>query len=382
MSSIILAKAYPIIGTAVNKDTENKKDEACKLYMEGADLLIQALKVETETEMKLSLRRKIDEILTRCEKLQAQLPPKITPKVVDLTTSYDDIIGLDNVKRVLKECTSLVDLHPDLFKDASPAKRILLFGPPGTGKTMLAKAMACECKRQFFSVSSSDVMSKWQGESEQNVRKIFESASAVPSVLFIDEVDALFSVRSDFETDSGRRVKNEFLTRIQGFETDSKNAPIILAATNVPWNIDPAFRRRFEKSIYIPLPVYQDRIHMFKKNLHTVPEDLLDWDMISQKTEGYSASDIQNICRDMMLSPVTELQQANYFIQKDDLYYPCSAPTENAVKITVMEIPTGCIFVRSVEMQDFLNVIEITPPSINISDLDKYAEWEKMSKKA
>jgi vacuolar protein-sorting-associated protein 4 len=159
----------------------------------------------------------------------------------------------------------LPTLFPQLFTGKrKPFKGILLYGPPGTGKSYLAKAVATEADSTFFSVSSADLISKWQGESERLVRNLFEMARESPggrAIIFIDEVDSLCGSRSEGESDSLRRVKTEFLVQMDGVGS-SDGQILVLGATNIPWELDAAIRRRFEKRVYIPLPEAEARTGM------------------------------------------------------------------------------------------------------------------------
>ena len=203
---------------------------------------------------------------------------------------WSDVAGLENAKESLKEAVILPIKFPQLFTGKrKPWRGILLYGPPGTGKSYLAKAVATEANNsKFFSVSSSDLLSKWLGESEKLVRNLFELARASkPSIIFIDEVDSLCSARSDNESESARRVKTEFLVSMQGVGTDNDQI-LVLGATNIPWCLDSAIRRRFEKRIYIPLPDVTARKAMFKLHLGNTPNSLVeqDYNELAQKAEG------------------------------------------------------------------------------------------------
>jgi vacuolar protein-sorting-associated protein 4 len=208
---------------------------------------------------------------------------------------WDDVAGLDAAKEALKEAVILPARFPQLFTGKRrPWKGILLYGPPGTGKSYLAKAVATEADATFFAVSSSDLVSKWQGESERLVRSLFEMARENrPAIIFIDEIDSLCSNRSEGESDSTRRIKTEFLVQMQGVG-NSHDGLLVLGATNVPWELDPAMRRRFEKRIYIPLPEPHARAKMFPLHLGDTPNDLTDADFeqLADMSEGYSGSDI------------------------------------------------------------------------------------------
>jgi len=234
---------------------------------------------------------------------------------------FEDIADLQEAKSVLQEAVLLPLLMPQFFVGIRrPWKGVLLFGPPGTGKTMLAKAIATQGKTTFFNVSASSLASKWRGEAEKLVRILFEMARFYsPSTIFFDEMDALASKRGEAgECESSRKVKSELLIQMDGIssvssananenaeETEQRKLVMVLAATNRPQDLDEALRRRLEKRIYIPLPVEKGRRELFSINLAGVKlvEDL-DWDFLVKKTEGYSGNDIANVCREAALMPM------------------------------------------------------------------------------
>lgn len=181
---------------------------------------------------------------------------------------WDDVAGLLEAKKSLYEALVMPIKMPDFFTgNVEPWKGILLYGPPGTGKTYLAKACATECESTFFSVSSSDLMSKYVGESEKHIKNLFKMANEkAPSIIFIDEIDSLCGSRSEGENESSRRVKTEFMVQMQGLGNKNDKV-LVLGATNLPWSLDSALRRRFEKRIYIPLPDIEAREYLLKNKL-------------------------------------------------------------------------------------------------------------------
>ncbi|XP_063377452.1 katanin p60 ATPase-containing subunit A-like 1 isoform X4 [Cydia fagiglandana] len=217
---------------------------------------------------------------------------------------WRDVIGLDDAKSVLQEAMVLPLVMPDYFKGIRrPWKGVLLTGPPGTGKTLLARAVATECRTTFFNVSSATLTSKYRGDSEKLVRLLFDMAAFhAPSTIFLDEVDSLCAVRgADSEHEASRRFKAELLIQMDGLAAAFHRDKIImvLAATNHPWDIDEAFRRRFEKRIYVGLPDESTRVKLLKLNLREVALDPnVDLEELAGKLEGYSGSDICNLCRD------------------------------------------------------------------------------------
>jgi SpoVK/Ycf46/Vps4 family AAA+-type ATPase len=257
---------------------------------------------------------------------------------------WDDIAGLDAAKKALKEAVVYPFLRPDLFSGLrEPARGMLLFGPPGTGKTMLARAVATESKSTFFSVSASTLTSKWHGESEKLVRALFGLAKALaPSIIFVDEIDSLLSARSSgTENEASRRSKTEFLIqwsdlqraaagREQPGKTGDASRVLVLAATNMPWDIDEAARRRFVRRQYIPLPEHHVREQQLRRLLSHQVHDLNaeDIEVLVQVTEGFSGSDITALAKDAAMGPLRNLGEALLHTPMDQIRPICFADFE------------------------------------------------------
>eukprot|EP00090_Calanus_glacialis_P040471 TRINITY_DN7058_c0_g1_i1.p1 TRINITY_DN7058_c0_g1~~TRINITY_DN7058_c0_g1_i1.p1 ORF type:complete len:518 (+),score=178.48 TRINITY_DN7058_c0_g1_i1:237-1790(+) len=280
----------------------------------------------------------------------------------DLNIHWDDIADLSEAKRLLEEAVVLPMWMPDFFKGIRrPWRGVLMVGPPGTGKTMLAKAVATECGTTFFNVSSSTLTSKYRGESEKLVRLLFEMARFyAPSTIFVDEIDSLCSRRgSESEHEASRRVKSELLVQMDGMSsvTDEPGKVVmVLAATNFPWDIDEALRRRLEKRIYIPLPTPEGREALLKINLKEVKVvEELDLKSIARKLDGYSGADITNVCRDAsmmsMRRRIAGLKPSEIrSLGRDELDMP-------------------------VTKQDFLEAVQKCNKSVSKEDLEKYEKW-------
>ena len=229
---------------------------------------------------------------------------------------WDDVAGLEVAKYALKETVVYPFLRPDLFMGLrEPARGMLLFGPPGTGKTMLARAVATESKSTFFAISASSLTSKFLGESEKLVRALFQIAKLLaPSIIFVDEIDSLLSSRSGGEHEATRRIKTEFLIQwsdlqkaAAGRDLSAKDKEkgdatrvLVLAATNLPWAIDEAARRRFVRRQYIPLPEDWVRKQQIKTLLGHQKHELSDRDLdrLVMLTEGMSTHAHQGRCLD------------------------------------------------------------------------------------
>jgi len=432
-SGSTLQKAIDLVTKATEEDRKKNYEEAFRLYEHGVEYFLHSIKYEAQTDKaKETIRQKCVQYLDRAEKIKEYLKKSTKDKskpvkdgesnkksgdkdsdsdsdsddpekkklqsklegaivIEKPNVKWTDVIGLEGAKEALKEAVILPIKFPHLFTGKrTPWKGLLLFGPPGTGKSYLAKAVATEANNStFFSVSSSDLVSKWLGESEKLVRNLFDLARThKPSIIFIDEIDSLCSSRSDNESESARRIKTEFLVQMQGVGNDTDGI-LVLGATNIPWVLDSAIRRRFEKRIYIPLPEEHARTNMFKVHLGSTPHCLNDKDfqLLGSKTEGYSGADISIVVRDALMQPVRKVQTATHFVKVrgpsradpnvivDDLLTPCSAGTPGAMEMTWIDVPGDKLFEPVVTMSDMLKSLATSKPTVNDEDLKKLTKF-------
>ena len=337
MSQNLYAKARKIAQEAVKADDSNNHKEAYRLYLQSAEILLELTKFTENPQLTKIYENRAKEYIGRAKTLnkliKTQIPNKssknpssseenseydkvlessIVSETPDLT--LDDVAGLEDVKRSLREAIVLPLKRPDLFTGSrQPWRGILLHGPPGCGKTMIAKATAGDIKATFFNISAAVLVSKWLGESEKLVKRLYELAKEKqPSIIFIDEVDSLTQSRSENENDAMRRVKTQLLSSMEGISSNKDDRVVTIGATNVPWEIDSAFRRRFQRRIYVPLPDEKARKIIFEINSRGIELDKsIDFKKLSKITNDYTGSDIANICREAIMAPIRELDSTN-----------------------------------------------------------------------
>ena len=213
--------------------------------------------------------------------------------------NFSDVGGMESVKKEIELKIIKPLLHPELYKayGKKVGGGILLYGPPGCGKTFIAKATAGQVNAKFISVSLNDILDMWIGNSEKNLHEIFELArNNTPCVLFIDEIDALGASRSDMKQSSGRHLINQFLQELDGIDSTNEGV-LIIGATNTPWNLDPAFRRpgRFDRIVFVPPPDVTTRESILRLKLNNKPTGTIDLQSIAKKAENYSGADIDAI---------------------------------------------------------------------------------------
>ncbi|CAM6044576.1 unnamed protein product [Sphagnum compactum] len=307
-----------------------------------------------------------------------ELAESITRDIVrgDLDVQWSSIKGLENAKRLLKEAVVMPIKYPQYFTGLlTPWKGILLFGPPGTGKTMLAKAVATECKTTFFNISASSIVSKWRGDSEKLVKVLFELARHLaPSTIFLDEIDALISHRGEgsSEHEASRRLKTELLVQMDGL-TKSNELVFVLAATNLPWQLDSAMLRRLEKRILVPLPDPEARRAIFEELL--LPQSNgaveLPLDAMVKGTEGYSGSDIRIVCKEAAMRPLRRIMAVLEKREQQQTHPSQEGDKEQQQEADNLELPP----IGPITFDDVIVALNTTRPSAHLQ-VARYTQFD------
>lgn len=296
-------------------------------------LLIKAKEIKTEDKLRASL--------SSGKELEW-----LVNKKSDVT--FNDVAGLEDVKEEI--CIKIIYPfeHPKVAKKygVGSGGGVLLYGPSGTGKTFIAKAIANEVEASFFNIKPSDIMSKWVGEAEHNIEELFRIARSKPkSVIFIDEIEALVPKRRDSGSTIMQRVVPQILAEMDGMNSENSGL-LFIGATNEPWSLDPAILRpgRLGEKIYVPPPDFASRKKLFELYMRNKPlTKNIDIDTLAQTAKGYSGADIKDVCIKASVIPFKE------------------------------SIQTG--IERDIEMQDFIKALEIVKPSINEKDLKRFENF-------
>ena len=359
-----MARKYAI--NAVKADKEGNAEEAINNYKKAIEVLSQLIALYPDSPSIKVYHQMINEYKKRIEVLKEALPAdggesKNQVEIDDLIVkekpkvSFNDVIGLDDVKEALKEAIVYPTKRPDLFPLGWP-RGILLYGPPGNGKTMIAAAVANEIDSYFIQVDAASIMSKWLGEAEKNVAKLFNKARDIskkeekPVIIFIDEIDALLGVYNS-ENGGEVRVRNQFLKEMDGLQDKSENFKVyVIGATNKPWRLDEPFLRRFQKRIYVRMPDYKQRLALLQYYTSKIKMENVDLNKLAELTEGYTASDIKDVVQGAHIRVIKEMFENN-------LNEP-----------------------RPVTMEDFLEVLKIRKPSVTQEMIKAYDAWHEKFK--
>ncbi|XP_059516180.1 spastin isoform X4 [Myotis daubentonii] len=301
-------------------------------------------------------RKKKD--LKNFRNVDSNLANLIMNEIVDNGTAvkFDDVAGQELAKQALQEIVILPSLRPELFTGLrAPARGLLLFGPPGNGKTMLAKAVAAESNATFFNISAASLTSKYVGEGEKLVRALFAVARELqPSIIFIDEVDSLLCERREGEHDASRRLKTEFLIEFDGVQSAGDDRVLVMGATNRPQELDEAVLRRFTKRVYVSLPNEETRRLLLKNLLCKQGSPLTQKELaqLARMTDGYSGSDLTALAKDAALGPIRELKP------------------EQVKNMSANEM-------RNIRLSDFTESLKKIKRSVGPQTLEAYIRWNK-----
>ncbi|EFH68710.1 hypothetical protein ARALYDRAFT_311880 [Arabidopsis lyrata subsp. lyrata] len=392
MYSNFKEQAIEYVKQAVQEDNAGNYNKAFPLYMNALEYFKTHLKYEKNPKIRDTISDKFNEYILRAEEIRAVLDEvrSGTGSNGDAAVATKPKDGGDGAESKLRAGlnSAIVREKPNVKCQRSvkgscyfacprrPWRAFLLYGPPGTGKSYLAKAVATEANSTFFSVSSSDLVSKWMGESEKLVSNLFEMArESAPSIIFVDEIDSLCGQRGEGnESEASRRIKTELLVQMQGVGHNDEKV-LVLAATNTPYALDQAIRRRFDKRIYIPLP----DVH-----LGDTPHNLneADFEYLARRTEGFSGSDVAVCVKDVLFEPVRKTQDAMFFFSAPDgTWIPCGPKQPGAIQITMQDLAekglAEKIIPPPIARTDFEKVLARQRPTVSKTDLEVHERFTK-----
>jgi len=359
LERIAVAKARE----AVELDRQGSREAAIARYKEAIQILSRLISITESPVLHEVYRERMRQYLDRLNALSGDSQPRTIIKAASLREDFhvepvesgvewSDVIGLEDAKRIIREAIVYPYLRPDLFPLGWP-NGILLFGPPGCGKTLLVAAAAKEVKGTLYTLDAATVMSKWLGESEKNIAALFsrarrESGKGKPVIIFIDEADSLIS-QHYLEVGGETRARNQLLKEMDGIASKKRRDYLyVIAATNKPWLLDEAFIRRFQKRIYVGPPDAETRLKIlihYTSSLRLAGD--VDLEELARITSNYSPADLYNICLDAHIATIREM-----FEKRD-------------------EEP------RPISMSDFTVAIQKRKPSISDDMVTRLIEWGK-----
>jgi len=378
---------------AIKYDSQGARGMAITHYQKATEALYKLMRLYPDSQLNKIYTERVKSYRNRINALQAVQSGDVEP-AIDPTASpeeqratlanhqknnfenmimkerpdvrWTDVIGVDDAKNALRESIVYPTKRSDLFPLGWP-RGILLYGPPGCGKTVLAAATANELDGYFINVDGSTMMSKWLGEAEKNVAKLFKMARSYadreskPVILFIDELDSLLGERTN-EIGGEVRSRNQFLTELDGINGKGKDTKLyVIGATNKPWSLDHPFLRRFQKRIYVSLPTLESREKLFTLYTNKLKLDgRVRSHTLASIFDGYSASDIKDICQSVQLKVVNEM------FNSTDYQEPIAG--ENTSQP------------RSITMKDFRESITRRKPSVSMEMIRAYYKWSEQFK--